>query len=64
VGLGVWRLGSRCIATFAKMPWASPATYGPIAPVMVTSLNHAFGYGARAVLEAGRVMTIFFNSGS
>jgi hypothetical protein len=43
---------------FRKMPWAPPATYGPIAPLIVASLSHAFGRGARAVLAAGRVVTI------
>jgi hypothetical protein len=43
---------------FRKMPWAPPANYGPIVPVIVAPLSHAFGRGVRAVLEAGRVVTI------
>src|SRR5271170_487146 len=39
---------------FRKIPLASAATYGPVAPVIVASLSHAFGRGARAVLTAGR----------
>ena len=43
---------------FRQMPLTAPSQYGPIVPITVARLSHAFGGDSLAVLAAGRSLTI------